>query len=154
MQLDAIQVIIIHFRNTSVAHRAPCSNSIRSAKMSPPLPQPSTSGCHRNFINNGPNSVLWKIVAMAWLKGKHRTIWQQLMLLSGKGSVNRARLRIAYCPWLCPCVRASLCVLFHCYYKYAFLLNHYKLVSSIIVFARHCWPFGLFIFFIALEIMG
>ncbi len=28
---------------------------------------------------------------------------------------------------------------------YIFLFNHHKLVSSIIVFARHCWPLGLFI---------
>ena len=26
-----------------------------------------------------------------------------------------------------------------------FVLNHHKLVSSIIAFARHCWPLGLFI---------
>ncbi len=79
-----------------------------------------------------------------------------VILLSGKGSVNHARLRIAYCP----SVRVSVsCTTFHVYRDlssdlskavsllYTFLLNHHKLLGSIIVFARHCWPLGLFISF-------
>ena len=38
--------------------------------------------------------------------------------------------------------------------QYAFLLNHGKLISSIIAFARHCWPLGLFISIPVKEMKG
>ncbi len=42
-----------------------------------------------------------------------------------------------HCNWLIFDVWRSL--------LYTFMLNHHKLLWSIIVFARHCWPLGLFI---------
>ncbi len=41
-------------------------------------------------------------------------------------------------------LRPLVCLVWHSL-LYTFLLNHHKVLWSIIVFARHCWPLGLFI---------